>query len=346
MATISDVAKRAGVSVATVSRVINGVPSVQPASIEAVNRAIAELQYRPNSIGRNLRRAETNRIIVLQPSIANPFFSKVVRGIEAEARESGYQIMLCDTDNDEAREKMYLDMLECRVADGAIFITSCKEPSAYRAIAERHPVIHCCEFYDDIALSSVTMDNVAAAKAAIEYLIGIGHRRIGFLSAYNKYLTVGQRYLGYLQALAAANIDVDPSLTLEAGPIHDDQIWDQALKCAADFTRMKNPPTAIFCSSDMVAIAAIHALKAEGFRVPEDISVMGFDDIEMARLFDPGITTVKIPKHAIGREAFRLLLKRLEQPDISTERLIVEHSIVVRSSTMPLHDRQSPDGFA
>ena len=346
MATISDVAKRAGVSVATVSRVINGVPSVQAASIEAVNRAIAELQYRPNSIGRNLRRAETNRIIVLQPSIANPFFSKVVRGIEAEARESGYQIMLCDTDNDQAREQMYLDMLECRVADGAIFITSCKEPSAYRNIAERHPVIHCCEFYDDDALSSVTMDNVAAAKAAIEYLIGIGHRRIGFISAYNKYLTVGQRYRGYLQALADAGIKADPTLTLEAGPIHDDQIWDHTLKCAAGFARMKNPPSAIFCSSDMVAIATIHALKAEGLRVPDDISVMGFDDIEMARLFDPGISTVNIPKHVIGREAFRLLIKRLEQPNAHTERIIAEHSIVVRSSTASLIERQSPTGFA
>ncbi len=336
MAKILDVAKLAGVSVATVSRVMNGVESVQPSSVEAVNRAIEELQYKPNSIGRNLRRAETNRILVLQPSIANPFFSRVVRGIEAEAREAGYQIMLCDSDNDPDREQMYLDMLECRVADGAIFITSCKEPSAYKSIAQRHPVIHCCEFYDDNTLSSVTMDNVAAAKDAIEYLIGAGHRRIGFLSAYNKYLTVGQRYRGYLQALEGAGITADPALCLETGPIHDDQIWDQTLKCAAGFARMKNPPTAIFCSSDMVAIAAIHALKAEGLRVPEDISVMGFDDIDIASLFDPGITTVYIPKHAIGRDAFRLLLKRREHPGSPTERIIAEHSVVVRSSTKPL----------
>ena len=335
MATISDVAKRAGVSVATVSRVINGVASVQSASVDAVNRAIAEMEYRPNSIGRNLRRAETKRIIVIQPSIANPFFSRVVRGIEGEARESGYQIMLCDTDNDPAREQMYLDMLDCRVADGAIFITSCKEPSAYRAIAQRHPVIHCCEFYDDDALSSVTMDNVAAAKTAINHLIGTGHRRIGFLSAYSKYLTVGQRLRGYLEAHTDAGIPVDPALNLAAGPIHDEQIWDQTQKYAADFARMDQPPTAIFCSSDMVAIAAIHALKAEGLRVPEDISVMGFDDIEMARLFDPGITTINIPKHAIGREAFRLLMKRLDQPDAPTERIIQEHSVVVRFSTAP-----------
>ncbi len=335
MATISDVAKKAGVSVATVSRVINGVSSVQPASIEAVNLAIEALQYKPNSIGRNLRRSETNRIIVLQPSIANPFFSRVVRGIDAAARAAGFQIMLCDTDNDPARELMYLDMLDCRVADGAIFITSCREPSAYAEIAQRHPLIHCCEYYDDDALSSATMDNVAAARCAIEYLISIGHRRIGFLSAYNKYLTVGQRYRGYRQALEHAGISVDPTLNVEAGPIHDDQIWDATLKSAAQFAHMASPPTAIFCSSDMVAIAAIHALKAEGIRVPEDMSVMGFDDIEMARLFDPGITTVYIPKNAIGREAFRLLLKRREDPAAPTERTICEHSVVVRSSTKP-----------
>ena len=335
MATISDVARLAGVSVATVSRVINGVSSVQPASIEAVNHAIQELSYKPNSIGRNLRRSETNRIIVLQPSIANPFFSRVVRGIDAAARASGFQIMLCDTDNDPARELMYLDMLDCRVADGAIFITSCKEPSAYAEIARRHPLIHCCEYYDDDALSSVTMDNVAAARTAIEYLIGIGHRRIGFLSAYNKYLTVGQRHRGYFEALNQAGIPADPSLSISAGPIHDDQIWDETLKCAARFAHMENPPTALFCSSDMVAIAAIHALKAEGVRVPDDMSVMGFDDIEMARLFDPGITTLYIPKHAIGREAFQLLNKRREDPNEPTERILCEHSVGVRSSTRP-----------
>jgi len=335
MATISDVAKRSGVSVATVSRVINGVASVQPASIEAVNRAIEELQYKPNSIGRNLRRSETNRIIVLEPSIANPFFSRVVRGIDQAARAAGFQIMLCDTDNDPARELMYLDMLDCRVADGAIFITSCNAPSAYEAIARRHPLIHCCEYYDDDALSSVTMDNVAAARAAIEYLIGAGHRRIGFLAAYNKFLTVGQRHRGYLEALEAAGLPADPALHIESGPIHDDQIWDETLKCAARFAHMDSPPTAIFCSSDMVAIAAIHALKAEGVRVPEDMSVMGFDDIEMARLFDPGVTTVYIPKHMIGREAFRLLLKRREDPGAPTERILCEHSVVARSSTRP-----------
>lgn len=336
MAKILDVAELAGVSVATVSRVMNGVATVHPASVEAVRRAIEELHYKPNSIGRNLRRAETNRILVLQPSIANPFFSRVVRGIEAEARESGYQIMLCDSDNDPDREQMYLDMLECRVADGAIFITSCKEPSAYKAIAQRHPLIHCCEFYDDDTLSSVTMDNVTAAKDAIDYLISAGHRRIGFLSSYNKYLTVGQRYRGYVKALEDAGITVDPTLNLETGPIHDDQIWDQTLKSAAGFARMKNPPTAIFCSSDMVAIAAIHSLKAEGIRVPEDISVMGFDDIEIASLFDPGITTMYIPKHTIGRDAFKLLLKRLEHAGAPTERIIAKHSLVIRSSTKTL----------
>ena len=335
MATISDVARRAGVSVATVSRVMNGVSSVQPASIKAVNQAIQELNYRPNSIGRNLRRLETNRIIVLQPSIANPFFSRVVRGIDSAARDAGYQIMLCDTDNDPERELMYLDMLDCHVADGAIFITSCKEPSAYAAIANRHPIIHCCEFYEDDAISSVTMDNVAAVKTAISYLIGIGHRRIGFLTAYNKYLTVGQRYQGYINACEEAGIDVDPGLYVDAGPVHDELIWDATLKHAAAFAHMASPPTAIFCSSDMVAIAAIHALKAEGLRVPDDISVMGFDDIEMAKFFDPGITTIYIPKHEIGREALRMLTKRRECLSAPTERIIVEHRVVARNSTKP-----------
>lgn len=335
MPTITDVAKHAGVSVATVSRVINGVASVQPASIEVVNRAIKELNYKPNSMGRNLRKRQTNRIIVLQPSIANPFFSRVVRGIDFAAREAGYQIMLCDTDNEPAREAMYLELLDSKVADGAILITSCNEPSAYKAIAERHPLIHCCEYYTDQSLSSVTMDNVHAARDAVRYLIRIGHRRIAFLAAYNKALTVEQRYMGYRQALEDAGIEIEPQLHIGRGPVHDEAIWEESFIAATEFARMKHPPTAIFCSSDMVAIAAIHALKAEHLKVPGDISIFSFDDIDMARLFDPGLSTMYIPKHAIGREAVRLLLRRIENPKIETERIIVEHEVVVRDSTAP-----------
>lgn len=337
--TISDVAKRAGVSVATVSRVMNGVESVTPKNLQAVEKAIAEMNYKPNSIGRNLRCAQTNRIVVLQPSIANPFYSRVVRGINAKAREAGYQIMVCDTNSNPELEQSYLDLLEHRVADGAILITSCLEPAEYREIANRYPLIFCCEYYSDPAIPCVTMDNVQAVKDAIHYLISIGHRRIGFFSSYNKYLTVGQRLQGYKLALEEEGIPIEDDLIVNIGPIHDEFIWEVSLKQATRFSEMKHPPTAVFCSSDMVAIAANHAFKAQGVRVPEDISIMGFDDIEIAHLFDPGLTTVHIPQYRIGRKTCKLLLDTIEEQTVfsgSNNRIIEKHSIVIRTSTRPL----------
>lgn len=332
MATINDVAKQAGVSVATVSRVINKSGIVQPQTAEAVQRAIELLKYRPNAMGRNLRKCKTNRILVIQPSISNLYFSKIVRGIEQAARPAGYQIMLCDTDYDPEREAMYLDWLDSCVADGAILITSCFEPGHYAQLAARHPIVHCSEDYDDVALPSVTMDNIIAARDAVFHLIELGHRKIAYFSIHNKLHTVKQRYLGYRAALEANGIELVPSYCVKHGPVPDDCIWDMSSEYAAAFAEMDDPPTAVFCSSDMIAIAAIRALTARGARVPEDISVMGFDDIEIARIFSPSLTTVSIPKHFIGRTATELLLEKLADPSMETRQVIAEHKIVDRES--------------
>lgn len=333
MATINDVAKRAGVSVATVSRVINGIDCVQPKTVEAVNRAVDALNYRPNAIGRNLRKCETNRIIVVQPSISNLFYSNIVRGIERIAHEQGYQIMLCDTDSDPEREGMYLDMLDSRVADGAILVTSCHAPEAYYERSLRHPIVHCCEDYDSTALPGVTMDNVQAAYDAVTRLIALGHRRIGFFTVYDKPLTPSRRLEGYRRALEAAGIAVDDMLIVQHGPSPDDVMWEASFSQAKAFAQMASPPTALFCTSDMIALAAIQSMKAEGLRVPDDLSVIGFDDIEIARRYDPTLSTVYIPKHEIGRLATELLLKRLRQHDAPIRRIYVKHKIIERETT-------------
>ena len=175
-------------------------------------------------------------------------------------------------------------------------------------------------------------------KDAIHYLISIGHRRIGFFSSYNKYLTVGQRVQGYKLALEEAGIPLEDDLMVNIGPIHDEFIWEVSLKQATRFSDMDQPPTAIFCSSDMVAIAANHAFKAKGVRVPEDISIMGFDDIEIAHLFDPGLTTVHIPQYRIGQKTCNLLLEKIKEQKVfggGNNRIIEKHSIVARTSTQP-----------
>lgn len=332
MATINDVAKLAGVSVATVSRVINDSGKVQPHTADAVKQAIEALAYRPNVMGRNLRKAKANRILVIQPSISNLFFSKIVRGIEQAARPAGYQIMLCDTDYDPEREAMYLDWLDSCVADGAILITSCHEPRHYATIAQRRPIVHCSEDYADAALPCVTMDNVVASRDAVSHLIKLNHRKIAFFSVHNKLHTVKQRYQGYRAALADAGIEPIPEYCVKHGSVPDDMIWEKTCEYAAQFAQMNDPPTAIFCTSDMIAIATIRALIANGVRVPDEMSVMGFDDIEIARIFSPSLTTVSIPKHFIGRSAVELLIERLGNPALAARKVLVDHTIVDRES--------------
>ncbi|MDD6143966.1 MAG: LacI family DNA-binding transcriptional regulator [bacterium] len=337
MPTISDVAKLAGVSVATVSRVINQKGNVLPKAEEAVRKAIAELNYSPNSIGRNLRQLKTNRILVLQPSIINPFYSHVVRGIDAAAHQAGYHIMLSDTNSDPERERQYLEMLESHVADGAILTTPCHLPEYYREFASRYPMVFCTEDYGDSPISSVTMDNVAAALDATRYLINLGHTKIAFLCVYGNRHTVAQRLKGYQLAMQEAGLAIRPEFFVEATAERDDLAAGVAQNIVRKFTALPDMPTAIFCTSDLIGMGAIRGLRECGFSVPEDISVFSFDDIDAAKLYDPMLSTVYIPKYKMGSKAVELLLERIQNPECKPRRELVQHEIRARESTRALN---------
>lgn len=336
MPTISDVAKLAGVSVATVSRVINEKGNVLPVAEEAVRKAIAELNYSPNSIGRNLRQLKTNRILVLQPSITNPFYSHVVRGIDAAAGAAGYHIMLSDTNSDPEREQQYLSMLESRVADGAILTTPCYEPEHYREFAKKYPLVFCTEDFADSPISCATMDNFQAGYDVARYLMSIGHRRIAFLGIYGNRLAVSQRLKGFSRALEEAGVPFPKEYLLEGNAENAELEWVEAEEVAQSIIRLPKLPTAIFCTSDAIGVWAIKGLKKVGLRVPDDISVFSFDDIDLARQYDPTLTTMYIPKYNMGRKAVELLLERIQNPDCVPRREIVQHEIRVRQSTRPL----------
>ena len=329
MATIQDVAKMAGVSVATVSRVLNNSPLVCEKTRENVWKTIKNLDYKPNLLGRNLRRIETRMILVLLPNISNPFYSRVVKGIEDVARENGYNIMLCNTDSRPERESVYLQLLRNRLADGVIFMAPELGPGELSDIGRSFPVVQCCEYKEGAMVSQISIDNFSAAYKAVEYLIGLGHKRIGLITCKNNFVSTIGRKEGYKRAMEDSGLIFDPGLVK-----YGNYSFKSGIKAAKQFLLMKeNSPTAVFAISDVMAIGAIRGFKEKGVNVPGDISVMGFDGISYAEMYNPALTTISQPQYELGCESMRLLLMHIKGEVIGPRNMILEHKPVIREST-------------
>lgn len=329
MATINDVAKHAGVSVATVSRVINGNAKVSPETITKVKQAIAELDYRPNLLGRALRKTRSERILVLLPNIANPFYAEIVKGIEDVANKNGYSIMLCNTDSDLDREKKYIKMLKNHLADGAILMASELTSEELTELSQEIPIIQCCEYKVGLPITHVSIDNEMAAFKAVNHLIGLGHKRIAFIGANNQFLSSTLRKEGYIRALEEAGIDYNPAY---CG--YGDYSYKSGFRVMKYLLSLDPRPTAVFCISDLMAVGAIRSAMEENLHVPEDLAVCGFDNVYFARMFKPTLTTVSQPMYDLGCVAMEVLLKAIESKDMETMHYILEHELIVRESTV------------
>jgi LacI family repressor for deo operon, udp, cdd, tsx, nupC, and nupG len=325
--TVKEIAAIAKVSVATVSRALQRPEIVSEETRQRIHEVVKRLGYTPNALARNLRTARTRLIIALLPDIANPFFSEVIRGIEQVAHENGYSVLLGETQSSLVREQAYADMVAARQADGIITMSH-RVPAI--PIDGRLPVVNACEYVKDKKISSVYIDNVAAAGAAVDYLVTLGHRDIAFIAGPSSSPICVDREQGYQLALQRAKIAANPALTavgdfsIEAG----ERAIDLFLSQAQSFS-------AVFCSNDEMAIGAMRALISHGLRVPEDVSVVGFDDIRFARYTSPPLTTVAQPKNALGREAMAMLIELLNDPDVPPRKRVLSADLVVRGSTMP-----------
>ncbi|HHV97413.1 MAG TPA: LacI family transcriptional regulator [Clostridiaceae bacterium] len=329
MPTIQDVARKAGVSVATVSRVINNSPSVSETTYRKVMQAIEELDYKPNLLGRNLRRTETRMILVLLPTISNPFYSKIVKGIERVARENGYNILLCNTDSRVETEREYLKLLKNRLSEGAIFMAPVIDRDELSELSRKYPIVQCCEYMEEAHVSYVTIDNFSAAYKAVQYLIGLGHKRIGMISCKNNYISTIQRKEGYKKALEDAGLVFSEDL-IKVGNYG----FKSGIRAAKQFLAKKdNVPTAVFAISDSMAIGAIRCFKENGMKVPGDISVIGFDDITYASMYDPMLTTVSQPQVELGCEAMELLLAQIRGDIKEPKSIFLDYELIIREST-------------
>ena len=326
MSNIRDVAREAGVSVATVSRALSDPEKVSQASLNKVHSAIDKVGYRPNMLARSFRSAKSYAVVVLVPDITNPFFSQVIRSIEDRAQQKGYAVLLGDTRGIIEREKEYIRRVETRLADGVIQL----RPDELNKHSEMPADVACvkaCSCESTVG-PRVRIDNRGGSRAVVDYLISLGHRRIGVISGLKDNPHTIDRMAGYLESLEAAGIEFDKSLVAEG----DFTTWS-GLNSAKQFCAMQNKPTALFCMNDEMAIGAIQTLKQHGLRVPEDISVTGFDDISYARYCDPSLTTVTQPAEEIGKLAMDMLLRLIEGEELAQEENVLPAEFVIRKST-------------
>ncbi|PQO99885.1 LacI family transcriptional regulator [Massilia phosphatilytica] len=323
---ISAVAEQAGVSIATVSRVINASKPVSADTRERVEAAVAALGYRANALARSLTRGESRLLLVLVPDFANPFYSETVKGVASVVRRHGYNIVLAGAPDALAPELGAPDALYSRLVDGVISLASFHDlQPAIRDMPDL-PWVACSEFVEDSGVPHASIDHGQAALDAVQYLINRGHRRIALLGADESYVWARQRHAGYEAALKRAGIPLDPQLVRVARGTD----YSLGMEAAGALLALESPPTAVFAVSDTLAIGAIKAFRRAGRRVPEDIAVVGFDNIPLAQVFEPALTTIAQPMFELGAAAARLLLERLAGGHPRS--LTLQHALVVRES--------------
>ncbi len=334
MATIKDVAKLAGVSVATVSRVLNDYDNVRGKTAEEVKKAIKELDYHPNFLGRTLRRLETMKILVTVPTISNQFYSRVVKGIQNAALEAGYHPMIATTNADPAVEKEFIDMAKRKLVDGVIFLHTTMDAERLSKFAANYPAVLSCELVHNARIPFVSIDNPQAALDAVRFLIRMGHRRIAFIGAGKLYYSSQLRETGYRAALEEAGLPFSPELILNEG-----FTFNAGRRAAGRILAMEQRPDAVFATSDSAAIGVISELTHKGLRVCDDISVMGFDNNQVAEYYLPSLTTVSQPQVEIGQRAFGLLMNKIQDLTCENEHILLPHRLELRDS---VKDRRTP----
>lgn len=330
MATIQDVARRAGVSTATVSRVLSAPQVVAEGTRRRVQAAVDLLGYTPNVAAKTLRTARTRKILVTVPDISNPFFSQVIRGVEEAATSAGYSVLLGDTRHDPEREIEYGRMINRKEADGLIFLGHRLPDSLARLVESmgaRAPIVNGCEYSPRLGVSSAHIDNAAAADEAMQHLYGLGHTRIGVITGPLASPLSRDRLAGV--EAAAKRAGQTGGLDVAVG----DFSIESGLEHALGLLRADPGLTALFCFSDEMAMGALQALRRLDLACPGAVSLIGFDDIRYARYLDPPLTTVSQPMAQIGHEAVRLLLNILDGEPAEPEQATLPHSLAVREST-------------
>lgn len=328
--TIRDVARRANVSVATVSRVLNSPSLVRVRTRNRVLKVMKDCHYVYNAVAGGLSARKTTTLGVIIPTITNPVFAMVTKGIQDYARQNGYSIILGNTDYNEENELQLIHLLQEKRVDGVILNGPWRDaPLVPLMKKNRLPFVITWQTIQDKRVNFVAFDNFKGAYRIVEHLIGLGHRRIGMIAGkFSVSERALMRWKGYRKCLADHSISFDPHLVLEKGYTFSD-----GKEAMAHLLMLPSPPTAVFCGNDILAIGAIVCAKEGGLHVPRDLSIVGFDDMEISAYYDPPLTTMAVPAYEMGQLAAKILIENIQGQSRAPQQCILETKLMIRGST-------------
>jgi DNA-binding LacI/PurR family transcriptional regulator len=325
---IKDVASFAKVSSATVSRVLANKPYVREEIRQQVLHAVETLGYQPNRVARTLRVQSSQIIGLIISDIQNPFFTALVRAVEDQAYAHQYAVFLCNSDENIDKESLYIDLMMSERVAGVIVVPTRETASSINKLYNANiPLVVVDRQIRDLDLDTVVIDNVKAAHDLVTHLIDNGHRRIGTILASPEIKTGYDRYQGYVAALTERGIQVDSSLVRTGLP--KETLGRQLVKELFD---LPNPPTALFTGNNLLTVGALHGIKDLGLIVPDDLSLVAFDDMEWYSVVSPTLTAAAQPTYAMGWAAADLILKRIVDPNRATEKILYHPELCIRES--------------
>jgi len=335
MATIRDIAKLANVSIATVSAVINSSAYVSPLLKRRVTKALKELDYFPNDIARSLRSKKTRSLGVIIPDITNPFFTSVVRGIEDVANNFGYTVILCNSDEDHNKEKVYINMLRSKHIDGLLLAAA--GVNVKYGESPNFPIIYINRIPLNPNVDSVVVNNFKGAYEATHYLIQLGHTRIGMISGMPGLYTTTERLRGYKEAMASSKVSIVKDF-LKQG----DGRLASGYEKGKELLRLHKNPTAIFVTNNLMTLGLIKVIDELHLLCPQDVSIVSFDEVEWTDVFHPKLTTVAQPAYEMGKQSAELLISRIEgKVTKGIKRIILEPTLIIRESCRKLSQGQN-----
>lgn len=327
--TIKDIAEETGFSYATVSRALNNKYGVKPDTRERIIAVAQARGYSPNALARGLVKKKSDTIGLIIPDISNPFFPQVARGVEDAAKAKGYSVFLCNTNYESSQEARYLQLLVEKRVDGIILTSGFQSSASSKALpTDSIPMVSLCSRFDNIQNSFVVIDNERGGFIATKHLIEQGYDSIGFIGAKNVDFSDDQRFRGYRQALDKFNIPFEESYVF-AGNMKRESGYEIVKRIIAE----PNPPRAFFVENDLMALGVVQGIKESGLKVPDDIAVVGFDDITFAAFPEIGLTTVRQPKYEMGKLAAEILLDYIINGTQESKKYILEPELIIRTSS-------------
>lgn len=327
--TIYDVAEKAGVSIATVSKVINNTGRISEKTRKKVMQIMDELEYQPSVVASALSGKSTFTLGLTLPDLANPYFAELARAIEDQGRKHGFNVFICSTDNDADKEEEYYQLFMKKRVDGIIMVSRDKQNVVVKKIlSEKVPLVMIAREIFSAPVTSVMVDDYYGGMQAGQHLLQQGHQNIAVIVENLTELGSKERLRGCVDAMKEAQLELDPQLVIEGG-----YTLESGKAAMKQLLQQKQRPTAVFACNDILAIGAIQAVREGGLKVPDDISIVGYDNTILATIIDPPLTTVAQPMQEIGERSVALLVQQIQSKETVRQRVLLMPDLVVRQST-------------